>query len=205
MEERREPYDIEKLDLARYGLAHLEGSNILALAEEDMNKLLKTLGDEDISLNIPIPCTPYNVQKILAYGECRRCGRCCIPNPLNLANPGVEVFEEELETIGKHLGLTLDEMRAKTAWSKAVPHPFKDVTQLSFTRWLPLPCPYYDAAAGGCRIYQVRPIVCSIHPIVFTEDNTRISIKANCEYGKDLIKAAFRDLRQSNPETVIRL
>ena len=201
----QEAQEIEKLDLARYGLPYLEDSNILALSEEDMDKLLKVLGEEDISLNIPIPCTPYNVQKILAYGECRRCGRCCIPNPLNPANPGVEVFEEELTLIGNHLGLTLDDMRARTTRSKIVPHPFKDQTQLSFTRWLPLPCPYYDSVGGGCRIYPVRPVVCSIHPVVFTEDNTRITIKANCDYGKDLIKAAFKDVRRSNPEMVIKL
>ena len=204
MENRIEPQEIEKLDLDRYGLAYLEGSNILALSEEDMDKLLKALGEEDISLNIPIPCTPYNVQKILSYGDCRRCGRCCIPNPLNPANPGVEVFEEELTLIGNHLGLTLDDMRARTTRSKIVPHPFKDQTQLSFTRWLPLPCPYYGQD-GRCQIYPVRPVVCSIHPVVFTEDNTRITIKANCDYGKDLIKAAFKDVRRSNPEMVIKL
>jgi len=77
MEDRmQEAHDIERLDLARYGLAYLEGSNILALSEPDMDKLLKALGDDDISLNIPIQCTPYNVQKILSYSECRGCGRC---------------------------------------------------------------------------------------------------------------------------------
>ena len=203
--ERRDPQDIDRLDLARYGLAYLEGSNILALSEPDMDKLLTALGNEDISLYIPIPCTPYNVQKILDYSRCRNCGRCCIPNPLNPTNPGVEVFEEELKKIASHTGLPFETLQQRTLRSKVVPHPFADPTKLSFTRWLPLPCPYHDALAGACRIYPVRPIVCSIHPVVFTEDNTQISIKANCEYGKDLIKAAFKDVRVKNPEMVIKL
>ena len=202
--ERREPQDIDRLDLASYGLAYLEGSNILALSEPDMDKLLTALGAHDISLNIPMPCTPYNVQKILAYGECRRCGRCCTPNPLNPTNPGVEVFENELKAIAEHTGLTYEALQERTLRSKVVAHPFEP-TKLYFTRWLPLPCPYYDAEGKGCRIYAVRPIVCSIHPAVFTEDNTIISIKANCDYGKDLIKAAFKDARKSNPELVIKL
>lgn len=199
-----EPQEIERLDLARYGLSHLEGSNILALEGPDMDKLLEALGKDDISLNIPIACNPYNVQKILSYAECRRCGKCCIPNPLNPENPGVEVFEEELHAIATHLGQTYEALTEKTARSKVVAHPFQP-TKLFFTRWLPLPCPYHDEEHSGCRIYPVRPIVCSIHPVVFTEDNTHISIKANCDYGKDLIKAAFRDVRKSSPEMVIKL
>ena len=203
-EATRDPQDIEKLDLARYGLAYLEGSNILALSEPDMDKLLKALGDEDISLYIPVPCTPYNVQKILSYGQCRNCGRCCIPNPLNPTNPGVEVFENELKAIAEHTGLSLETLQERTTRSKVVEHPFEP-TKLYFTRWLPLPCPYHDSEAGACRIYPVRPIVCSIHPVCFTEDNSQISIKANCEYGKEIIKAAFKDVRKSNPELVIKL
>ncbi|MBI2850332.1 MAG: YkgJ family cysteine cluster protein [Chloroflexi bacterium] len=203
-----ESQEIERLDLARYGLAYLEGSSILALSEPDLDKLLKALGQDDISLNIPIPCTPYNVQKILSYSECRNCGRCCIPNPLNPTNPGVEVFESELKAIAAHLGVTYDSWKEKTVSGKVVFHPFDselDPSKLSFTRFLPLPCPFHDTEGKRCRIYPVRPIVCSIHPVVFTEDKSQIAIKANCDYGKDMIKAAFKDVRKKNPELVIKL
>ena len=200
----RDPRDIEKLDLARYGLAYLDGSNLLALDEPDMDKLLKALGEDDISLNIPIPCTPYNVFKILEYSHCRNCGRCCIPNPLNQTNPGVEAFESELKTIAEHTKMPWKTLKEKTLKGKVGIHPFEQ-DKFSYTRWLPLPCPYHDAEKGACRIYPVRPIVCSIHPVVFTEDNTQISIKCNCDYGKDLIKAAFKDVRTNSPEMVIRL
>jgi hypothetical protein len=55
----QEPQEIYKLDLARYGLAYLDGANLLDLSDDDMDKLLKALGEEDISLNIPIPWTAY--------------------------------------------------------------------------------------------------------------------------------------------------
>jgi len=135
-EETRDPQDIEKLDLARYGLACLEGSNILALSEPDMDKLLKALGDEDISLYIPVPCTPYNVQKILSYGQCRNCGKCCIPNPLNPTNPGVEVFENELKAIAEHTGFTYETLQERTVRSKVVAHPFEP-TKLYFRPFFP--------------------------------------------------------------------
>lgn len=200
-----DPLEIYKLDLARYGLAYLDGANLLDITEEDMDKLLKALGDEDISLNIPIPCTPYNVQEMLTYGTCRNCGRCCIPNPLNPGNPGVEVFEDELKKIAAHLGVPYEELKASTAVGKIVPHPFNGVQKLSFTRFLPLPCPYRDEETKTCRIYPVRPIVCVIHPAVFTEDNTQTSIKANCEYGKEIIKAALKEVKRKNPQMVIAL
>jgi len=198
-----DPLEIEKLDLERYGLGHLNGVNLLDISEEDMDKLLKALGDEDISLNIPIPCTPFNVNEVLTYGNCRRCGRCCIPNPLNPGNPGVEAFESELRAIAQHTRITFEELQGKTLRGKVVAHPFEP-TKLSFTRWLPLPCPYHNENTG-CRIYPVRPIVCVIHPVVFTEDNTRITIKANCEYGKELIKAALQEVKKKDPSTVIPL
>jgi Fe-S-cluster containining protein len=203
----QESQDIERLDLARYGLEYLRGSNILALEEADMDKLLRALGEEDISLYVPIPCTPYNVQKILSYSHCRKCGRCCTPNPLNPTNPGVEVFDAELKAIAAHLGATYEEWRAKTEHGKVVYHPFDQVfdpSRLSFTRFLPLPCPFYGKD-GACQIYPVRPVVCSIHPVVFTEDKSQIAIKAMCEYGKDLIKAAYKEVRKNNPELVIKL
>jgi Fe-S-cluster containining protein len=116
----------------------------------------------------------------------------------------VEAFEEELKKIADYLHLTYDQMRERTKNSKVVPHPFEDPTKLTFTRWLPLPCPYHGPD-GKCVIYPVRPIVCVIHPVVFTEDNERMSIKANCDYGKDMIKAAFKEVKKSNPEMVIKL
>ncbi len=199
-----EPLEVEKLDLAKYGLSYLEGRNLITLNSPDMDRLLEALGKDDISLNIPLPCTPGSVQEVLSCSECRRCGGCCIPNPLNPKSPGVEVFKEELSAIALHLNLPYEILEKRTSVGKVVPYPF-DMTKLSFTRWLPLPCPFYDAEQNQCRVYPVRPVVCAVHPIIFTGDETYISIKTNCNYGKDLIKTAFKVLRERDPDLEVIL
>jgi hypothetical protein len=108
MKEKRElePGESEviyKLDLGKYGLARLEGTDILSLAEDEMDSLLEALGSDDIALNIPIPFSIENIMEILSYSECRKCGRCCNPNPLNPESPGIEVFEKELLSIANYL------------------------------------------------------------------------------------------------------
>ncbi len=200
----QQPEEINSLDLAKYGLLYLRGNNLLALDGSDMDKLLKALGEDDISLNIPIPCTPHNVWKILAYAECRRCGGCCIPNPLNPESPGVEVFNDELKSIANYLNLPFETLKEKTANGKVAPHPFAP-NRLAITRWLPLPCPFYDENLKECQVYPVRPVVCEVYPVIFTGDDTYLAIKANCDYGKDLIKAALREVRRNSPELVIEL
>src|SRR3972149_7014913 len=101
MEDRDKMYgeEIDRLDLARYGLSDLVGKNLVPPDRSKMDRLLAALGDDDISLNVPIPCTVDNVREVLSYSECRRCGRCCRPNPLNPESPGIEVFEEELKAM----------------------------------------------------------------------------------------------------------
>ncbi len=200
----QEPQEIDRLDLEQYGLSYLEGSNLLALTGSDMDKLLRALGKDDISLIVPLPCTPDNVQRVLSYSECRRCGDCCIPNPLNPGSPGVEVFEDEIKSIAGYLHMTEEALKEMTVQGKIVPYPFQ-VTKLTFTRWLPLPCPYYIEESNRCRIYPVRPIVCKVHPIVFTGDNTSFAIKVNCDYGKDLVKSAFGYVRENDPDLEIKL
>jgi Fe-S-cluster containining protein len=198
-----ESEEIFKLDLEKYGLSHLEGKNILTLTGSNMDDLLNALGDDDVSLNVPLPCTPYNVQEILAYSECRRCGKCCTPNPLNPASPGIEAFKEELESIAAHLGLPYETLHEKTNAGKYVLHPFTG--KFAFTRWLPLPCMFYDAEQKTCRVHPVRPVVCQIYPVIFTGDPSGFSIKLNCDYGKELLIGAYKLVRQTNPDLEITL
>lgn len=200
----QEPEEIDELDLGKYGLSYLEGKNILALTGADMDKLLNALGNDDISLKVPIPCTPDNVDRVLAYSECRRCGKCCVPNPLNPGNPGVEVFEDELKRIAGHLHLPYETLREETLKGKNVPYPY-ELDKIYVTRWLPLPCPFYNGESNECRAHSVRPVVCKIHPIVFTGDSTYMAIKVNCDYGKDLVVRAFRDLRTNSPDLVLKI
>ena len=199
-----EPEEIEKIDLEKYGLSYLEGRNILTLTGPDMDRLLIALGNDDISLTVPVPCTPDNVQEILSYSECRRCGKCCIPNPLNPASPGVEVFREELDAIAGYLQLPYEALKEKTAAGKFVPHPFRWAS-LASTRWLPLPCPFYIAEHNECQVYPVRPVVCKIHPIIFTGDDANMSIKVNCDYGKEILIGAYEYVSKNYPELEMKL
>jgi Fe-S-cluster containining protein len=204
MENNKYGEEITRLDLEKYGLSDLEGRNILTLELPDMDRLLVVLGNDDISLNIPIPCTPENVQEVLSYSECRRCGRCCIPNPLNPESPGIEAFEDELKSIAIHLNTPYEALREKTKVGQVVSYPYQ-VVKLGYTRWLPLPCPFYDAEQNECRTYPVRPVVCKTFPVIFTGDDTYMSIKVSCDYGKDIVIEACKRLRAKEPDLEITI
>ena len=195
--------EIEKFDLEKYGLSDLQGRNILTLSPTDMTRLLSALGDDDISLNVPMACTPKNVDEVLSYSKCRRCGRCCTPNPLNPSSPGIEVFEEELKAAADYLEQQYDETRKKTTTGNVTAYAFQAV-KLGFTRWLPLPCPFYGAE-GGCAVYPVRAVVCKTYPIIFTGDDSYMSIRVTCDYGKDIFSAVCERIVRENPGLEITL
>ncbi len=199
-----ESEEIDRLDLDKYGLSYLAGRNMVTLDRGDLHKLLLALGNDEISLNLPVPCTADNVREVLARSECRRCGRCCLPNPANPESPGVEVFEEELNAIANHLHVPVETLARNTVAGKTVPYSFQ-LIRLGFTRWLPLPCRFYDAERNGCQVYPVRAVVCQVYPIVFTGDDTYMSIRVTCDYGKDVFIGALESLRASNPGLEITL
>ncbi len=199
-----EAEDIFELDLARYGLSHLKGRDLLSLDDDEMNALITALGNDDISLNIPIPCTPDDIFSLLSSSECRKCGKCCQPNPLNPDSPGIEVFKEEIEAIATFLHIPADAIEKQSQMGKWVPHPF-GWTNLSSTRWLPQPCPLFNAETNQCSVHSVRPVVCKIHPVIFTGEHNSISIKLYCDYGKDLIKQACKIAKENDPNLEITL
>ena len=194
-----EAEEIYKLDLEKYELSHLEGKNILSLSRQDMNTLLAALGNDDVSLTVSIPCTPEYLFELTSTSECRQCGKCCQPNPLNPDSPGIEIFREELRAIADHLHVPYEIMEQKTNPGKFVPHPFQ-WTGLSETRWMPQPCLFYDHETNKCTVHSVRPVVCRIHPIIFTGYIDNVSIKLNCDYGKDLIIKAYEWVKEKDPD-----
>ena len=193
----------ERFDLSKHRLTCLEGRDVLTLSGADLDMLLKALGEDDIAVRVPITSTPGNVERLISSSECRRCGKCCSPDVPNPDNPGVEALEEELKVIAKELGVSYESLEEMTAKGKRVYHP-SYMQHLSLTRYLPLPCPFYDVKGKRCPVHSVRPIVCRLHPIVFGEYG-QISIRAACDYGKDIIKAAFKEVKEKNPEMVMRI
>ena len=204
MDDKKYGEDIVKLNLYKYGLEDLEGKNILTLSDFDMDRLLKALGNDEISLNIPLPCTAENVREMLSYAECRKCGKCCKPNPQNPESPGVEVFEEELKSMTEYLHLPYEEVKKKTAVGSVTPYAYQ-IVKLGFTRWLPLPCPFYSEQQKGCQTYPARALVCQIYPIIFTGDDEYTSVRVTCDYGKDIARKTYIRLRKENPSLEILL
>jgi Fe-S-cluster containining protein len=205
MEERNKyGEEIFKLNLYKYGLEELEGRDILSLAPEMLDRLLQALGEDDISLNLPIPCTEENVKEMLALSSCRRCGKCCRPNPLNPASPGIEAFEDEIKAMSELLHWNFEDIKKRTTPGSMTSLAFQ-LKDLGFTRWLPLPCPFYSQEKSGCQAYSPRPVVCQVYPIIFTGDDTIMSIRLTCEYGRDITAAACRRLREKDPNLEITL
>jgi Fe-S-cluster containining protein len=200
----QQPKRVFRLDLEKYGLSYLDGRNILDLNEDDLLKFFNSLSQDDISLQLPIAFTPQNIKEILSRSECRQCGGCCIPNPLNPGNPGVEVFEDELKILAPFLDTDYESLVNITAEGKNQDAMYP-LNLLIGTQLLPLPCPFYINESKGCRAYKGRPLVCTIYPVVFGDNDEYIEIKVNCDYGKDIAREALKDLKKKNPNFILKI
>lgn len=79
------------------------------------------------------------------YYKCKRCpdAFCCTKIP-------VEPLPDEIHSIADYLGESLSNfLRLYTV-------------KAGGRTWLKFPCPFYSD--GGCRIYEVRPVVCGRYP-----------------------------------------
>lgn len=203
-EKIQQPQRVFRLDLEKYDLSYLYGRNILGIDESDLNKFLDALAQDDISLQVPSAFTPDNIREILARSKCRKCGACCVPNPVNPHSPGVELFEDELKTIADKTGIDYESLLEKTKEGKNQDAVYP-LNEIIGTRLLPLPCPFYIEENKECRIYSTRPLVCTIYPIIFGENEECIEIKVNCEYGRDAARGALKALREKNPDFILKI
>ena len=113
------------------------------------------------------------------------------------------MFEEELKEMAEHVQEPYDDVRRKTSSGNITPYAFQAV-KLGITRWLPLPCAFHRQS-DGCRVYPVRAVVCRTYPIIFTGDDTCMSIRVTCDYGRDVVVAACERLRRERPDLEILL
>ena len=97
-----------------------------------------------------------------------------------------------------------DDIKRSTRAGHSVSYPYQ-IVKLGFTRWLPLPCPFYSDAAGGCRAYEPRGAVCRAYPVIFTGDDSYMSIRVTCDYGKDVLRSAYRRMLRDDPRSEIIL
>ncbi len=85
---------------------------------------------------------------------CERCGRCC------LEEKGIAVSIDDCRRIARHLGLSLK----KFMMEYTRPHDLLGEL-VGSARMLGKkegePCPFFDSSLPGCRIYSVKPQVCT--------------------------------------------
>lgn len=86
--------------------------------------------------------------------ECERCGRCC------LEEKGIAVSIDDCRRIARHLGLSLK----KFMMYYTRPHDLLGEL-VGSARMLGKKegeaCPFFDSSLPGCRIYSVKPQVCT--------------------------------------------
>lgn len=86
--------------------------------------------------------------------ECERCGRCC------LEEKGIAVSIDDCRRIARHLGLTLK----RFMMNYTRPHDLLG-EMVGSARMLGKKegdvCPFFESSLPGCRIYSVKPQVCT--------------------------------------------
>ena len=187
------------LDLAKYGLGHLAQKRPLDLTSAEIDQVLDAFEKEDMAPPIfNATVNPRQIDELLSKSYCRCCGQCCLPNPRNPTYPGVEVVEDELKVISKHFSISHKAIKKGTKKGNQIKNPNPPYEVLN-TKWLTQPCMFHDFKKKRCQVHQLRPLVCKIYPLIFHYSS--ISLKVNCEYGKDLYKSLMAEIRnkaQSN-------
>lgn len=181
-----------RLDLGKYGLSCLAEKHLWDLTSSELDELIDAFVKEDIAPNLGTPVEPKRIGELLNRSYCRSCGKCCLGvNTSNPLHPGLEVYEDELKRMGKHLHISYKLLRKRTHAGQLLKNPERP-NEVAETRWLAFPCMFYDPKIKRCRVYEVRPIVCKIYPI--TLENS-LCVKVNCEYGKDIYRSFVTGLK----------
>ena len=178
---------IKKLELEKYDLSHLNTKNVRDWTNPDIEALINACEQEGIAPAVSIAFTSRNVEELLSKYQCRRCGKCCLPDPGNPDHPGILLHDTELKIITKFSNVSYKSVKKKAIKYK---NPVAENTS-----HLPLPCMFYQR--GECKIYEVRPRVCNIYPLKNEpyDGKDYISINVRCDYGKDIYRYATRSLK----------
>jgi Fe-S-cluster containining protein len=84
--------------------------------------------------------------------HCHRCGACCTVSRY------VRITEGEFEAIAAHLKVSAQDLAGGVGASREGGYYLVSGS----------PCPFYDAPARGCGVYEVRPRVCRMFPMGFS-------------------------------------
>jgi Fe-S-cluster containining protein len=176
-----------QLDLAKYGLSHLVDKAPHTWPDSEIERLMDAFAAENIAPVIRgLSFSTHNIERLLGLSHCRRCGKCCQPNPITPDHPGAMVYERELKLIAEKTGRSYERLQKNTPMSTDPRYPQR--------RYLPLPCMFYRK--GECQIYDVRPLACKVHPLTDVPGIVGISINVRCDYGKDIYKGLLERMRK---------
>ena len=182
------------LDLAKHGLGHLTRRHPAEMSGVEIDQVLDAFAAEDMAPPVfDARVDRSRIDDLLGRSYCRGCGKCCLPNPKNPSYPGIEVVEDELRAIIRHFHVSRRAIEKGTTKGGQIRNPNPPYEVLD-TRWLTQPCMFHDRKRRQCRIYPLRPLVCKIYPLIF--HYSTISLKVNCEYGKDLYRAVVARTRE---------
>lgn len=176
------------LDLSKYGLEHLTGG--LFPTDEEIEMLIAAFLAESLAPKISgLEFSKENVNALLRLSKCRRCGNCCLPDKNNPGNPGIFVDSSDLDLISKKTKHNIKSLHKITKINNNPKYTLG-------ARYLPQPCVFFNKTERGCKIYSHRPLVCTIFPILYDDDNEFI-VDLKCEFGKDIYRQFIRRLRET--------
>lgn len=187
--QKGKPDLVLELDFAKHGLAFLKDQPLNTWQLADIDKLVEAFAGENIAPVIyGLAFNASNVKGLLGLSHCRRCGRCCQPNPSKPEHPGVIVSDHDLKQIARNPGYSYKQLKKKTQMSKD-PNFIQG-------RYLPLPCIFYDKKKDACQIYELRPLICTTFPITDIPGRVGVAVNVGCDYGKDIYKSILDRMRQ---------
>jgi Fe-S-cluster containining protein len=184
-----------RLDLEKYGLGYLHQKPSQDWTSSEIESLLDAFAKENIAPTIEFPCviTFSKINELLHKSYCRRCGRCCLLNPVDPLHPGVEVFEDELKLIRRNFHISHRKLKKRTHVGRQWINPVRP-SEIATTIFMTLPCMFYNSTKKQCQVYEARPRVCKIFPIKFREGASSLSIDVRCDYGRDIYRSLIAEI-----------
>jgi Fe-S-cluster containining protein len=172
-----------KLDLVKYGLSYLTQKPARDWTSHEIEKWINAFAKENIAPVVQFPSLERSkLDKLLGKSYCRRCGQCCLPNPNDPLDPGVEVFQQELKLMIRNFHVSHRQLRKHTNVGRKRPNPSQP-NEILTTIFLTLPCLFYDYSKKRCKVYEVRPGVCRAYPLRSGE-KASLCINVRCDYGR---------------------
>ena len=129
-----------------------------------------------------IPAFEPLVREFMAKLKCQKCGRCC-----TLALDGTIVTHDDI----RHMAPCMD--MSNTAFERQYTHTVDKPR--GKMKALNQPCPFHDEAKG-CLLYNFRPKVCRIFPVMTVQYMSygRIGVHVLCPTAHDQLEAYEKSL-----------